>query len=102
MKLVINTVGFDADQQLLDFYQTKADKLETFYDRIVEGEAYMKYNNNDGIDNKTVELKLFVPGTSLFSSEQAPSWEAGIDQVVNQMRRQLKRYKEKMTDHKAV
>jgi putative sigma-54 modulation protein len=102
MKLVINTDGFDADAQLLDFFQTKADKLETFFDRIVQGEAYMRYNNTNGNDNKTVELKLFVPGTSLFSHHQASSWQEGIDEVVDQMRRQLKRYKDKMSEKKPI
>jgi putative sigma-54 modulation protein len=102
MKLVVNTKGFDADAELLDFFQKKADKLDTFFDRIVQGEAYMKHNNTEGIDNKTVELKLFVPGTSMFSSHQAPTWQEGIDEVVDQMRRQLKRYKDKMAEKKPI
>ncbi|CAN5886602.1 hypothetical protein BH24BAC1_BH24BAC1_28960 [soil metagenome] len=102
MKLVINSNGFDADAELLDFFQKKADKLDTFFDRIVQGEAYMKYNNNGGVSDKTVELKVFVPGTSLFSHHQAATWQEGIDEVVDQMRRQLKRYKEKLAEKKPI
>lgn len=99
MKLQMHTIHFDADKQLTDFIKTKVEKLETFYDRIVDGEVFLKHNNKDGIDNKTVEIKLFVPGTTLFSEEDAPSFEAAADAAVEAMRRQLKKYKEKQTAH---
>ena len=51
---------------MLDFIQQRLNKLETFYDRITEGEVILKLNNKDGIANKTVEVKLLVPGTTLF------------------------------------
>ena len=74
-------------------------KLETFYDRIVNGEVFLKNNNKDGIDNKTVEIRLFVPGSTLFSQEDAPSFEAAADAAVDAMRRQLKKHKQKLTAH---
>jgi putative sigma-54 modulation protein len=99
MKLRINSVHFDADQQLLDFIQKKVDKLETFYDRIVEGEVILKHNNKDGVANNTVELKLFVPGATLFSESDNTSFEASTDEAVENMRRQLKRHKDKQMAH---
>jgi putative sigma-54 modulation protein len=99
MKLQMHSIHFEADQKLTDFIQQKIDKLETFFDRIVEGEVFLKHNNTDGIDNKTVEIKLFVPGATLFSEEDAPSFEAAADAAVEAMRRQLKKYKEKQMAH---
>jgi putative sigma-54 modulation protein len=99
MKLQMHSIHFEADQQLTDFIQQKIDKLETFFDRIVEGEVFLKHNNTDGIDNKTVEIKLFVPGATLYSDEDAPSFEAAADAAVEAMRRQLKKYKEKQMAH---
>lgn len=95
MKLQMHSIHFEADQQLTDFIQQKVDKLETFFDRIVEGEVFLKHNNSDGINNKTVEIKMFVPGATLYSEEDAPSFEAAADAAVEAMRRQLKKYKEK-------
>jgi len=92
------SIHFEADKQLTDFIQQKVDKLETFYDRIVDGEVYLKHNN-DGTATKTVEIKLFVPGTTLFSQEDAPSFEAAADAAVEAMRRQLIKYKDKQTAH---
>lgn len=99
MKLQMHTIHFDADQQLTDFIKSKVEKLETFYDRIVDGEVFLKHNNKDGIDNKTVEIKLFVPGTTLFSEEDAPSFEAAADAAIDAMRRQLKKFKQKQMTH---
>jgi putative sigma-54 modulation protein len=99
MKLQMHSIHFDADQQLTDFIQGKVNKLETFYDRIVDGEVFLKHNNKDGNDNKTVEIKLFVPGATLFSEEDAPSFEAAADAAVDSMRRQLKKFKQKQMTH---
>ncbi|TGE21825.1 ribosome-associated translation inhibitor RaiA [Hymenobacter aquaticus] len=99
MKVQMHSVHFDADQKLLDFIQKRLDKLETFYDRVTEGEVILKLNNKDGIDNKTVEIKLLVPGTTLFSQEDAPSFEAAADAATDSLRRQITKHKEKVTSH---
>ncbi len=99
MKLQMHSIHFEADQKLTDFIQQKIDKLETFFDRIVEGEVCLKHNNTDGIATKTVEINLFVPGATLFSEEDAPSFEAAADAAVEAMRRQLKKYKQKQMAH---
>ncbi len=93
------SVNFDADEQLNSFIQQKVDKLETFYDRIIDGEVFLKNNNNDGINNKTVEIRLFIPGSTLFSQEDAPSFEAAADAAIDAMRRQLKKHKQKQAAH---
>ncbi|GAA4377714.1 ribosome hibernation-promoting factor, HPF/YfiA family [Hymenobacter koreensis] len=99
MKVQMQSVHFTADQKLLDFIQKRLDKLETFYDRVTEGEVIMRLNNKDGVDNKTVEVKLFVPGTTLFSQEDAGTFEAAADAAAEQLKKQLIRHKEKQTAH---
>ena len=99
MKLQMHSIHFEADTQLTDFIQQKVDKLETFYDRVIEGEVFIKHNNSDGINTKPVEIKLFVPGATLYSEESAPSFEAAADAAVEAMRRQLKKFKQKQMAH---
>jgi putative sigma-54 modulation protein len=95
MKLQVSSLKFDADVKLLDFIQKKADKLETFYDKIIDGEVNMHLENSETKENKVVEIKLNVPGTSLFAKEQSRSFEAAADEAMEALRRQLKRHKEK-------
>ena len=40
MNIVIHPVHFDASTQLVGFVQKKLEKLETFFDRIVEAEVF--------------------------------------------------------------
>lgn len=95
----MHSVHFDADQKLLDFVQQRLNKLETFYDKVTDGEVIMRLNNKDGIDNKTIEIKLFVPGSTLFSAEDAASFEAAADAATDSLRRQITRHKEKTLSH---
>ncbi len=99
MKLQMHSIHFDADQKLLDFIQRKVDKLETYYDRIIDGEVYLKVENDGNRENKIVEIKLNSPGNQFFAKEQARSFEAGVDDVVEGLRRQLKKHKEKLYAH---
>lgn len=100
MKLQVHSIHFDADQKLIDFIQKKVDKLETFYDRLVDGEVFLRLNN-EGIENKTVEIKLNVPGQNLFSKEQARSFEAATDLATEALRTQLKKFKTKVNNGRA-
>ena len=94
MKLQVHSIHFDADVKLINFIQRKLDKLETFYDRMVDGEVFLRLNN-EGKENKTVEIKLRVPGNNLFAVEKARSFEEAIDLAADALRTQLTKFKDK-------
>jgi putative sigma-54 modulation protein len=100
MKVQVHAVHFSADQKLISFIQKKIDKLERFYDRMVNGEVYLRLNN-EGVDNKTVEIILKVPGTSLFARENARSFELATDMATDALRNQLKKFKAKLRPGRA-
>ncbi len=96
MRLQIHSIHFDADSKLLDFIQTKTNKLETFYDHITDGEVFLKLEKGEhSRDNKVVEIKLNIPGTTLFSKNHATTFEAATEEAIEGLRRQIKKYKEK-------
>lgn len=95
MKLQVHSIHFDADSKLVEFIQKKVDKLETFYDRVVDGEVFLRINN-EGVENKTVEIRVKVPGNQLFAKEHAKSFEAATDLATEALKNQLKKFKEKM------
>ncbi len=99
MKLQTHSVHFDADQKLIDFIQKKANKLETFYDRIIDGEVFLKLEPGDANENKTVEIKLNIPGNQFFAKEQEDSFEAAADKAVNALKKQLLKHKDKNAPH---
>jgi putative sigma-54 modulation protein len=95
MKVQVHSIHFDADIKLIDFIQKKLDKLDTFYNRLVDGEVFLRLNN-EGIENKTVEIKLRVPGSMLFATEKARSFEAATDLATDAIRMQLNKFKTKI------
>ena len=99
MKLQVHSIHFDADRKLVNYIQKKIDKLETFYDRLVSGEVFLRLNN-EGTENKTVEIKLNVPGAKLFAVEKARSFEAATDLATDALRMQLIKFKAKLQNKK--
>ena len=95
MKLQMHSIHFDADVKLLDFVEKKTKKLETFYDRIIDGEVFFKIDKNVTNENKIVEIKINIPGNQLFVKEQSTSFEAATDVAVDALKRQLLKFKKK-------
>lgn len=97
MKLQMHSIRFNADQKLINFIQKKVDKLDVFYDRILDGEVFMRLDKDtERRENKIIEIKLNLPRTQLFAKERSNSFEAAADNAVESLRRQLKRHKEKL------
>ncbi|AKP52298.1 ribosome hibernation-promoting factor, HPF/YfiA family [Cyclobacterium amurskyense] len=96
MKLQMHSIHFVADQKLTNFIQKKADKLDTYYDQIIDGEVFMRLDKNDKSENKIVEIKLNVPGKQFFAKNQNDSFEAAADDSIEALRRQIKKHKEKL------
>ena len=60
MKVNTQSVNFVADRKLIDFIQTKMDKLDNFYDRVIRSDVYLKVENTSEKENKIVEIKVQV------------------------------------------
>jgi putative sigma-54 modulation protein len=96
MKMQMQSIHFDADKGLLAFIQKKADKLETFFDRIIDGEVVMRLEKDLTKENKIVEVKLRIPGVQLFAKTHAESFEKAADLAIEAVRGQLTKQKEKL------
>lgn len=99
MNTVINAVGFVADVKLKDLLNKKMEKLTTFNDEIISKEVYLKLDSNQSVKDKVIELKVHVPGKTLFVSESTKSFEESLDQALEVMIRQIKKEKEKARVH---
>lgn len=98
MKVLTESVAFKADQKLLDFTEEKIQKLEKYFDRIVEARVSLKLENSGQVKDKIVELRLSVPGDVLVAKESAKTFEAAVDATVSVMRRQLLKYKDRLNE----
>ncbi|MDT0559576.1 ribosome-associated translation inhibitor RaiA [Ichthyenterobacterium sp. W332] len=99
MKVNTQSVNFNADSKLIDFIQRRMDKLELFYDKIIQSDVYLKVENTSEKENKIVEAKVSVPGDSFIVKKQCKSFEEGADMAASSLERQLKKRKQKLRSH---
>lgn len=95
MKATFQSVNFSADIKLKNFVQQRLDKLDLFYDQILNAEVFFKVENHSDRENKQTEIKLHIPGHELVVKKQAKSFEAAADMATEALRRQLRKHKEK-------
>ncbi|MUU79622.1 ribosome hibernation-promoting factor, HPF/YfiA family [Winogradskyella endarachnes] len=99
MKVNTQSVNFTADSSLIEFIQRRMDKLELFYDKIIQSDVYLKVENTSDKENKIFEVKLSVPGDSFVVKKQCKSFEEGADAAIASLGRQIKKRKEKLRAH---
>ncbi|MFD2542123.1 ribosome hibernation-promoting factor, HPF/YfiA family [Lacinutrix gracilariae] len=99
MKVNMQSVNFNADQKLLDFIQKRMDKLDTFYDKIIKSDVFLKVENTSDKENKIFEARVSVPGDSFVVKKQCKSFEEGADIAIASLERQLKKRKEKLRSY---
>jgi putative sigma-54 modulation protein len=96
MNVRINAVKFDADIKLEEFIEKKLSKLSRYSDDIITAEVFLKLENTPDVENKVVEIKLEIPGNDLFARKQTKSFEESTDIVVDALKQQLLKHKEKL------
>ncbi len=95
MKVYTESVQFKADQKLLDFIEKKLNKIDHYFDRIIVARVTLKLENTGQVRDKIAEVRLKVPGDLLVAKESQKTFEAAIDAVVDVLKRQLIKFKEK-------
>jgi ribosomal subunit interface protein len=97
MEIIINSVHFDADQKLVNFVNKKVNKLDTFFDGIINAEVTLRVLKPETANNKISEIRLSIPVNGyLFAKKQADTFEEATDLAVEAIRKQLGKFKEKL------
>ena len=96
MDIKIHSIHFDADQKLLDYINDKVSKLSLFFDHIIASEVFLRLDKSSDKENKITEIKILIPGKELFAKKQSKSFEESADLVVEALRKQIVKHKEKV------
>ena len=99
MKIRVQSIRFDADIKLIQFIQRKIDKLDSFFDHVIDGDVFLKLDKAEDDANKIVEIKINIPGKDLFVKEQRQTFEEATDIAIESLAKQLKKHKEKLKAH---
>lgn len=95
MQIKVQSIHFNADAKLVEFIESKVNKLDQYCDNIVWGEVFLRVTNSGDMQNKVMEIKLNMPGKDLFVKKQSKSFEKAADQAVQALKRQVRKYKTK-------
>ena len=96
MNVHIQTLHFDADRKLVEYVTNKVEKLNTFHDRIIKVDVFLKLDNVvHTIKDKIAEIRIHVPRADFFVKATSKSFEASFDEAFDAIVNQIKRRKEK-------
>ncbi len=95
MQAKIQSVKFDADKQLVDFIQTKVDKMERFIERMLSVDVILKVDKDHEQGNKLVTIKFEIPGGELVAERRSKTFEESVDLCLEAIKKQVEKFKEK-------
>jgi putative sigma-54 modulation protein len=95
MKIHVQNVGLTPRQELLDLIDEKLGKLDRFSDRILEARVTLRVEKAEAPNNKTMEVKLVIPGDDIFVKKTGESFEEVVLKISDTLQREVKDWKEK-------
>ncbi len=98
MRISISAKHGQLTESVQETIRKKVEKLPRFFDRTTGVVVLVDLADSD---NPKVELKVTAEETAdFFASDTASNVVAALDSVVHKLERQLRKHKEKLTDHR--
>lgn len=96
MKIVITGRNVGVTESMKTYAKEKVEKLQKYYDRATMAHVTMDVEH----DTHCVEMVFDVPrGVRLVGKAEAPDMYAACDLAEQKLAGQLRRYKQRLTDH---
>jgi len=96
MRLQIKGRHVELSQSVKDYAETKLRKLDKQLAEPTQVELELWEEHNPSIhDSHVAEATIWTKGPTLRAKEAATSFEAAVDELVDKLERQVKRYRDK-------
>ena len=95
MQVHITGQQFDISERLRRYVSTKLQRLERHFDHVTSVYVTLK----PGRQSQCAEATVHVSGRQLYADAAGSGMHAAIDALVDKLDRQIKRHKEKLSDH---
>lgn len=102
MRVQTHSVHFHADVKLHEHIQKRLAKLTRVNDRIEGAEVFLKLENSGQVRDKIAEVRIKLPGATIFEKKTSSTFEAAIDHVTRSLRLLIVREKEKAIEGRKV
>ncbi|MEM1319700.1 MAG: ribosome-associated translation inhibitor RaiA [Bacteroidota bacterium] len=90
---------WEVNTYLSEIIKEKLNKLEHFFSSIQHADVFLaKTDNHQHSDNKNLEIRLKIPGATLFAEAREESFEKGAAECYDKLKVQLIRLKEKRAE----
>jgi putative sigma-54 modulation protein len=100
MKLLIHGRNLDVTQAIRDYTESKLSRAISHFEGLVkEADVHLSVARNPRVAEQTAEVTVFANGTVIRAQERSENLYASIDMVAGKLSRQLRRYKERLTEH---
>ncbi|MBK6523722.1 MAG: HPF/RaiA family ribosome-associated protein [Sphingobacteriaceae bacterium] len=95
MTIKIQSVHFDADKKLLGFVNQKVEKLNTFYDGIINSEIILRLDKSNNASNKIAEIKMHGRAMSSLLRNNVLRLKRPLTKPAEALRSQVTKHKKK-------
>ncbi len=92
MRITVTARHFKASEQLRSYAENEVKRLKKFFDGIVDAEVILTKERA----NRNASITLNVNNHSFVASESSENFYKSIDLAVDNLERQLKRFKDKL------
>ena len=100
MKLLIHGRNLEVTPALRDYTQTKLERaIQHFGDAVREADVHLSVARNPRVPQQTAEVTVFANGTVIRAQERSENLYASIDLAAGKLARQLRKWKERHSDH---
>lgn len=100
MKLLIHGRNLDVTPAIRDYTEAKLGKAINHYEGLVkEADVHLSVARNPRVAQQTAEVTVYANGLVIRAQERSENLYASIDMVAGKLGRQLRRYKDRLSDH---
>jgi putative sigma-54 modulation protein len=102
IQLKLQAPGIKVNDDLLDYIIKHIEKLGNTNSRINKCELTLKVEKESHSNNCIAEVKLFVPGKTLFAKDQCDNFKLAFKNVFDELNNQLIKLKGKIEKGKKI
>lgn len=95
MQLNVTGHHIDMTDSLQNYVETKMDKLERHFDNVTNVHVILSVEKQ----RHKAEATIHVAGANIFADSENDDMYVAIDALIDKLDRQVRKHKEKVTDH---
>lgn len=98
MQLTVSGHHIDLTEAMQNYVESKMERLERHFDQVTKINVILSVEKM----RQKAEATIHITGNDIFANAEDENMYPAIDALIDKLDRQIKRHKEKITDHHRV